>query len=342
MPLSCPLEPNSRRRLRSFTLIEVLVTLAVLLLILVALAQAMDSIDRAWKSGAADPFADAQDAFDTVCARLADATLETYEDYADTNGNFPTNSAFVPDHLSRRSDLAFTCGPASGASGLLTASKRTCAGSAVFFTATEGATQTYANDGLGRLLNDMGYFVDFGDDSSEPAYLLNVMHRYRWRLRQVQQPAESLQVYAATNSAAWVQQLVPPGAVIPTMAENVITFVVLPDRYAADTGPALAPAYSYDSRNAANAVTLNQLPPRLIVAMVAIDENSAVRLASQNGSSAPQLISSNLFQQGTPSNQLTQDLATLDAALTAQKIGHRIFQREIQLPSCAWSNTVTP
>jgi len=334
MPSSCPC-PH-RTRLRSFTLLEVLVTVALLTVILIALVQAMDSADRGWKAGAGDPFAAAQDAFETVSARLADATLETYTDYADAGGNFPTNAAFVADHLARRSDLAFACGPAAS---LLATSHRTTAGDAVFFTATEGLTQTYANQGLDRLLNDMGYFVEFGDDTSEPAFLLTT-HRYRWRLRQVEQPSEALQVYATANSAAWIQQIVPSGAPVPMLAENVIALVVLPDRYAADeaTPPALAPAYSYDSRNAANALTLNQLPPRLILALVAIDELSAARLALQDGTNAPTLVAANLFQQGTPS-QLAQDLAALDASLTAQKIQHRIFRREIQLPSAAWSNT---
>jgi len=335
MPLSCPWPP--RTSLRSFTLLEVLVTLAMLMVILIVLAQGMDSADRAWKTGASDPYAAAQDAFETVTSRVADSTLETYTDYVDASGNFPTNAAFVADHLARRSDLAFACGPSAS---LLASSHRTTAGDAVFFTATEGATQSYANQGLGRLLNDMGYFVEFGDDTSEPAFLLTT-HRYRWRLRQVEQPSEALQVYAASSSSAWIQQLVPAGAAEPMLAENVIALVVLPDRYAKDTGAALAPAYIYDSRNAANAVTLNQLPPRLILALVAIDELTAERLAQQNGANAPALVAANLFQQGTPS-QLAQDLATLDASLTAQKIGHRIFRREIQLPSAAWSNAGTP
>jgi uncharacterized protein (TIGR02599 family) len=340
MPSSCPLEPRSRRALRSFTLLEVLVAVTALFVILLVLAQAMDSADRAWKSGATDPFADAQEAFETVAARLGDATLETYDDYADASGNFPTNSAFVPDHVARRSDLAFACGPASGANGLLAQSQRITAGCAVFFTAAEGATQAYAGQGLGRLLNDLGYFVEFGDDNSEPAFL-TVSHRYRWRLRQVQQPSESLQVYAAATSASWIQQLVPPSAAVPMLAENVIALIVLPDRYAADSGPSLAPAYSYDSRDSSNAVTFNQLPPRLLLALVAIDELSAERLAAQNGASPPQLVPATLFQQGTPA-QLASDLGTLDAALTAQKIGHRIYRREIELPSGAWSPSLAP
>ena len=300
----------------------------------------MDGADRAWKTGASDPYAAAQDAFETVAAHLADATLETYEDYADAGGNFPTNSAFVADHLARRSDLAFVCGPATGAGGLLASSQRTTAGSAVFLAATEGVTQSYANQGLDRLLNDVGYFVEFGDDDSQPAFL-SFAHRYRWRLRQVQQPSETLQVYSSASSSAWIQQLVPTGTAVPMLAENVIALVVLPERYAADTGAALSPAYAYDSRNVANTVTLNQLPPRVILVLAAIDEVSAERLAAQNGATAPSLVASTLFQAGTPA-QLTLDIATLDASLTAQKIGHRIYQREIQLPSAAWSNAGTP
>jgi hypothetical protein len=308
MPLSCP----SRSRTSSFTLLEVLITLALLVVILLLLGQAVDSADRAWKEGAADPFADAQDAFETLAGDLAQATLETYDDYADANGNFRTNALFTPDHLARRSDLAFACGPAAGTSGLLAASQRTTVGSAVFFTAPEGFTQTYANHGLEHLLNDMGFLVEFGDDNSGVA--LFGLHRYRWRLREIEQPSESLQVYA---------------------------LIVLPERNASDSGAVLAPAYRYDSRDASNPVTIHQLPPRLLLALVAIDSATADRLAAQNGANAPQLVPATLFQQGTPA-QLTQDLATLDAALNAQKIGHRLFQREIQLPASAWSNTTTP
>jgi uncharacterized protein (TIGR02599 family) len=341
MPSSCPPGPKTKSSRRAFTVLEVVVTVAILLIILIALVQAMDSADRAWKAGGSDPYAAARDAFETVASRLADATLETYQDYADASGAFRTNASFVPDHLARRSDLAFVCGPAGGTNGLLASSQRVTADSAVFFTATEGSTQNYANQGLEHLLNAMGYFVEFSDDDSEPAFLLGFAHRYRWRLRQIEQPAEALQVYAATTSPTWIQQLVPSGTVVPMLAENVVALVVLPERLASDSGPALSPAYRYDSRDATNPITLNQLPPRLRLAMVAIDTTSADRLAAQNGANAPQLVAPALFQQSIPP-QLDQDLATLDATLTAQKIGHRIFQREIQLTSSAWSNSVTP
>lgn len=322
-----------------FTLLEVVITLAILLVILVAVVQFMADIDQAWKSAAADPFAEAQNAFETVAQNLASATLTPYQDYADRSGAFRTGAAFVPDHLARRSDLDFVCGPGAGANGLLTGSGLVTSGSSVFFLAPNGYTQTYAHTGMERLLNAMGYFVEFGDDDTAPGFILPQTHCWRWRLKQVLQPAESLQIFATTTSSVWIQQLVAPGAPIPVLAENVVTLVVLPERAANDSGPALAPAYSYDSRNTGNLLTLHQLPPRVWLVLVAIDPVSAERLAAQNGSNPPPLVAAALFQQAA---QLFSDLATLDNTLTAQKIGHRIFQREILLPSSNWSNTPSP
>ena len=74
--------------------------------------------------------------------------------------------------------------------------------------------------------------------------------------------------------------------------------------------------------------------------MVAIDETSAQRLATQNGTNPPQLVAANLFQTAKQP-QLDADLAALDSSLTAQKINHRILQRDILLPSANWSNTAS-
>ena len=321
------------------TLLEVLVTVALLLVILVAVMQFMTNVDQAWKSAAADPYAEAQDAFETVAQNLGSATLAPYQDYADSSGAFRTNAAFVPDHLARRSDLDFICGPSAGTGGLLTASGRTTSGDGVFFLAPNGYTQTDAHTGMEHLLNAIGYLVEFGDDDTAPSFILPASHCWRWRLKQVLQPAESLQIFATVTSSSWIQPLVSTGTVLPVLAENVVTLIVLPERAANDSGPALAPAFSYDSRDTGNLLTLHQLPPRVRIVLVAMDANSAQRLAGQNGSNPPQLVATTLFQQ---SAQLDSDLAILDNSLTAQKIGHRIFQREIQLPASDWSNTPSP
>jgi uncharacterized protein (TIGR02599 family) len=208
------------------------------------------------------------------------------------------------------------------------------AGDGVFFVAPQGYTRADAHLGLEHALNALGYFVDFADDTDAPAFILAATHRWRWRLKEILQPTEALGIYAAPTSMAWIQPLVQVNAVTPVLAENVIALIILPERAAGDSGPALAPAFEYDSRDAANPVTRHQLPPRVRLAMVTIDEASAQILAAQDGAQAPSLVPANLFQAAA---RLDADLASLDAALTGRRIQHRIFQREIVLPAAAWT-----
>jgi uncharacterized protein (TIGR02599 family) len=328
--------PRLEARTGGFTLLEVLVTLALVLIVLVTLLEFVANVDRLWQTTATDPFVEAESAFENMAVHLAGATLEPYQDYADATGAFRTASSpasFAPDHPARRSDLAFVCGPAAT---WLAGSGRVTAGDGIFFIAPQGYTQTDAHLGLERLLNALGYFVDFGDETDAPAFILPGTHRWRWRLKEILQPTESLGIYAAPTSAAWIQPLVQATAVTPVLAENVIALIVLPERSAGDAGAALAPAFSYDSRDASNPVTRHQLPPRIRLALVAIDEASAQILSSQNGSQPPALVPANLF---TAAAQLDADLASLDAALTSRQIRHRILQRKIVLPAAAWTNT---
>jgi uncharacterized protein (TIGR02599 family) len=325
----------------AFTLVEVLVTLALLALILVTLVEFMTNTERVWRSAATDPFGEAESAFETMVDRLADATLDPYQDYADVSGAFRTTSsgagpAFVPDHPARRSDLAFVCGPGAGPGGWLTPSGRITSGDSLFFVARRGYTQTEAHLGLERLLNAMGYFIEFSDQDELPAFVLPGAHRWRWRLKAVEQPSESLGIYQLPTSSAWVQSLVQSAAPVSILAENVVALVVLPERNANDDGPILSPDFRYDSRDSGNPLTRHQLPPRVRIALVAIDEASAQILAAQNGAQPPALVPDTLFVSAA---QLDADLATLDAALTSRKIQHRIFQREILLPAAAWTDT---
>jgi uncharacterized protein (TIGR02599 family) len=328
---------RSNRSRAGFTLLEAFATVVVLMLALTALTQFMTSVDQSWKAAASDPFAGAADAFDTVTQNLAVATLEPYQDYADASGAFHTvpGAAFTPDHLARRSDLAFVCGPGGGPNGLLASTGRTTATTSVFFVEPAGQTQLYKQSGLDHLFNALGYFVEFGGDTSAPSFFTGAA-RERWRLKQVVQPSESLQVFASTTSAPWISQLAGSSATPSILAENVIALIVLPERAANDTGASIAPAYAYDSRDATNTLTLAQLPPRVRVVLAAIDEPSAQKLAAVNGAAPPALISANLFQDST---KIDADVSSLDAFLTAAKINHRIFQRDLEIATSAWSNT---
>jgi uncharacterized protein (TIGR02599 family) len=329
--------PPRRAPEGGFTLAEVLITVAILLVILLAVVQFIDTIDQAWRSAHADPFAQAEDAFESVTQNLSSATLNVYQDYADHTGAFRTssNANFTPDHSARRSDLDFVCGLGAGANGRMTS------GSGVFFVAPSGRTDTYTGAGLNHLLNAMGYLVQFGNDDTAPNFIQFQAPTWRWRLKEVCQPAESLQIFTQPplSSNAWEQTVTPSTAPLSVLAENVVSLLVLPERTAIDTGPALAPSFNYDARDTGNTLTLYQLPPRVKLVLIAIDQPSADRLAALYGSSPPPLIAPRLFQEAA---QLDTDLIALDNTLTTQKINHRIFQRDIELTSSNWSNTPSP
>lgn len=335
----CRIPDPARSSEAGFTLLEACAALFILLLVLGVLEQFMAGIAQAWQTAASDPFAEAATAFETVTQSLSRATLEPYRDYADASGAFRsgTGAGFVPDHPALRSDLAFVCGPSAGPGGLLVSSGRTTATGSVFFMQAAGQTQLYAQAGLGHLFNARGYFVEFGADANAPTFFSGKT-RERWRLKQVVQPSESLQVFTTTDSASWIAQLAGPAATAPAiLGENVIALVVLPERAVKDVGPPAPPplGLAYDSRDAASTLTFAQLPPRVHVLLAAIDEASAQRLAAASGTAPPALVPKTLFQDGA---QLDADIASLDASLTAGRIRHRFFQRDLDLVASAWSD----
>jgi uncharacterized protein (TIGR02599 family) len=336
MRLCCRNRSTGRGASTGFTLLEACAALFILALVFGLLGQFISGITQAWQSAASDPFGEAATAFEAVTRNLSRATLEPYQDYADAGGAFRkgASTSFVPDHPARRSDLAFVCGPSAGPDGLLATTGRTTATGSVFFVQSSGQTQLYAQDGLDHLFNARGYFIEFGGDANAPSFFSGPA-RERWRLKQVEQPSESLQVFATSDSPSWITQLVGTTTSTPPaiLAENIIALVVLPERAVGDVGPPLAAGF--DSRNAASTLTFAQLPPRAAVFLAAIDEPSAERLATANGATAPALVPSGLFQDAT---KLNADIATLDVSLTAAKIRHRFFQRDLDLVASAWSD----
>ena len=135
------------------------------------------------------------------------------------------------------------------------------------------------------------------------------------------------------SSSAWIGQLTATDAPTAAMVDNVVTLLIRPDRAAQDNGTPLAADYWYDSRDANRPLTQHQLPSRLFLAMVAIDEASATILANQNGTASPSVVST---------DPAKVDLEALDQELTGRKIAHRIYQREISIRSAAWSERATP
>jgi uncharacterized protein (TIGR02599 family) len=338
-----------RRRTAAFTLVEVLVASAIVVVMVGFLLTVTDQTARIWTSTSAkvEQFREARSGFERVTTRLAEATLNTYWDY---------DSATAPTRYERRSELRFVSD--SAASLLGTSGTTTRITHAVFFNAPMGLAATDADRGLANALNALGYFVEFGDDTSQrPAFITADMLGSRWRFRLMEfaQPTEKFSLYQFTNgnpgakTTAWFTADVNSTAAAGmkrVVAENVIAFIITPRLAKAEELPLqsnpthspLAPAYSYDSTNThANPLLnpRNQLPPVVQLTMVAIDDRSAEKLGlDSTKSDVFEIVQSNLFQNTA---NFTQDLATLEATLAQKKVRYRIFTTNVHIRAAKWS-----
>ena len=322
------------RRLSAFTLVELLASMAILAVILFVIFGVIQLTSRAWKStrGKVEAFQGARAAFDSITQNLEQATLNTYYDYYDKNGDrrTPANSAtFVPATYGRYSDLHFISGK-SLVPGQV--------GHAIFFQTPAGYSDQSKYQEMPTLLNACGYFVEFGKDRSRPTFLDSLTpsppERYRYRLMQVLQPSQQLSVYASATGSTWLPDVSATATAPPRpLAENVIALVMLPLPPEQDGSAPLAPLYEYDSRSGTQATTLNQLPPLVEVIMVVIEETTAKQL--EQGSTAPDFGVGDLFKTA---DQLDANLAHLEGTLNDRRIPYRVFRKTVALRNAKWSS----
>lgn len=332
---------------KAFTLIEVLVASAIIVMVIGFLVTVMDQATRIWTSTAAkvEQFREARIGFERVSTRLAQATLNTYWDY---------NSPTAPTRYERRSELRFITG---GADALLqTSGSAKRIAHAIFFNAPMGLAGTDNARGFANALNTLGFFVEFdNDDARRPPFITAGMVEARWRFRLMEfvQPTENFSVYQFTNANAgnatkdWFKNDANSSSSLAmkrVIAENVIAFVITPRLAKSEEAPLqsnathspLAPAYSYDSTNT-NANPLlnprNQLPPVVQLTMIATDEKSAQKL---------DLVATNsdVFQVSklfTDTAKFAEDLATLEKTLADRRMHYRIFTTNVHIRAAKWS-----
>ena len=269
----------------AFTMVEILVATAVLIVLLVLSAQIIDRTGRVWTDASSkmEQFREARIGFDALIEHLNKATLGQYYGYTYrtvASTLVQSGTMQVPYYFGRRSELRFICGP--GAMEAQTSATSPCPTDSVFFTAPLGITSSGSYARLPGLLNMCGYFVQWSNVDPELPSILNghtvngttlsgSTGIYRFRLMQFVQPAENMTLYSQT-AASYVKTnptytfvYAPqwpitamgnsPASVRP-VANNVVALLLLPAMSTTDTSGSLVTTsgtlgWTYDSQVAA-------------------------------------------------------------------------------------------
>ncbi len=342
-----------RRGSAGFTLIEILTAVAVMSVLMVIVFSVVADTSKVWRRSTEkiEAFQDARNAFQLLTRSLSQATLNVYYDYFDSAGktladyqrsnDFSSLGSFKARNYGRQSELSFQVGPSS-AFGVPDAPPF---GQALFFQAPVSQTEDEASyGGMGSLLNACGYFVQFdsaADALDLPPHVRTTQGdpRYRYRLMQMIVPTEDNEIYSAPGTG-WFSNHFDEAQVA---AENIVALIVQA-RYPDPALPgSTTRAYRYDSRAGAGtdpqSASANQLPPVVLVTMVAIDETSAERLGS-GSSSEPSQLTSAFAGKFTSVASYEDDLDSLKVALNAVQppIDYRVFSSAVPIRASKWSS----
>jgi uncharacterized protein (TIGR02599 family) len=323
---------------RAFSLVELLVGMAIFMVIIVLLLAAINQTSSTLQNAKnqTGSYQSARFAFSLITRTLSQATLNTYYDYFDASGNRRPSKAdgiqtFVPHTYGRHSDLHFVIEGPQGADFNQ--------GNSIFFQAKLGKTEDAGLKGRDSLLNAVGYYVTYGKDSNLPTFLQG-LDRNRFRLMQYLKPSEDLDVFTPSGKGWFTSDVSSRSKII---AENIILALFWPrvsQKEEAD-GTSLTENYTYDSRLGAGLspqpVTANQQPPLVTVTLVAIDGSVADRLPDTDA--PPSEITScltGLFDYSDP-DSYADDLAELDTRLNEAQIGYRIFTDTVPIRESKWT-----
>ncbi len=316
----------------SFTLIEVLVAMAIFIILLAILFTIINQVANVMRQSTRqiEAFQSARLGFDLMTHSVGQATLNTYLDY---------DSSLFPTNYLRKSDLDFVITAAGSTVPSGTVPGTAGAGQGIFFQAPLNyVTNVSSYSGLEALLNTDGFYISFTTNIGVPSYVKNASNPYRYRLMQMLVPSENNEIYTATGDA-WFTDPNLQNYGVP-VADNIIALIVRPQDPSTSPPTDITSDYSYDADSNATvypqAPTAKQLPPVLQVTMVAIDEASAKRLAT-GSSTPPTVISTALSGKFLTSANYLTDLALLEQQLTAAHIVYKVFTSNVPIRESKWT-----
>lgn len=355
---------SSFRKPAAFSLVELLVSTAILLIIMVMLLQVTGTIANIWKtsSGKISAFQNGRAAFATIRDTISRATLNTYNDYVNSGNQTRTDAnaaTFVPSKFARASELHFICGPT--ATIVADTTPENNPGDAIFFQAPMGYSANTDLAGLGTMINSTGFYLQYGTaaDSLLPTWLESISgNTKRFRLMQFVEDSANLQVYTSTATgnytAEWLKEFKPNAESGPRariLAEDIPLLIFLPrlSENATINASWLSPDYLYDSRawqsgypkttgtlTGNKTLMRNQVPPIIEVIMVAVDRLSLARFDLTSATPPTELqVPTGLFIK---SEDLEDDLDTYTKQLADARIRYRIFRTSVPIKSSKWQS----
>ena len=203
----------------AFTLVEMVVSLAILSIILLILGQATTAMRKAVTQTTTEvqEFAGAQNAFEVMTRRISQATLNAYNDtaaYTPINPTPQTSGTGSVSGYTRASELRFISGPASLASTALnnitgplftdaTGATPYHPTHAIFFQAPLGTSSVPS---LLQAMNTCGYYIEWNSDKAlgiVPAFIPTATYTARWRFRLMEmiEPSDYLTIYSYTSGS---------------------------------------------------------------------------------------------------------------------------------------------
>lgn len=347
------LRPCAPKRLgvkgRAFTLVEVLVSMVILAMMMLIITTVISQAQRSWKAASSkvSQFREARLAFDTITRNLRQASIDTHRTFLWGTATYSSDPLAPPSgsgrtaHLGIKFDAASRLVSGGGGAAELP-------GHAVIFQAPLGKTamgegSSVDISGLKNLLCTRGYFVQFGTDASFlPIGLASRLQaKYRYRLYEYQPNTENNTVYNVAGNQEWATiELSDARNTVRPLADNILMlgFAVSFASPAADSVPRLAGnsdemslEYGFNSYEAPEAAKRFRLPRYAHIFMIAMDEESAARLAQIHNTSPPDSVRSSGATFTSP-NQLfgqTGDLAKVRAYMDSQRLNYRIFNSAV-------------
>jgi uncharacterized protein (TIGR02599 family) len=343
VPLPQSRAPGQPQARSAFTLVEVLVSMVILAMMMLIITSVIGQAQKSWRAASSrvTQFREARQAFDTVTRNLRQATINSYRDYYYGGGTHaPSTMLEPPAGIKVWAELGIKFDRASqmvnGVGGAVN-----LPGHAVMFQAPLGKTAQALYDPLKNLLCARGYFVMFGSDSDYlPRKLAaRLQPRYRYRLMEYQPNTENNSVYGPTLGEWTSIDYSKEQNVIHPVAENVVVMALGATFVTTQTNSNSTPDLASDSTNqiefkydsyveGGGLGTAYRLPRSVQVVMVAIDEESASRMAQQMGNAAPNFAGAAGASFTNPTS-LKDDLEKLTRYMQEKRMNYRVFSSSV-------------